>query len=69
MKLTKKQTQFLKKRLDEKKALPTLRLDEEEASEKSNNEDSAFLKDIQKMDFIVGEYMKKQASRQARLKI
>jgi hypothetical protein len=62
MKLTKRRSQLLKKRLDEKKALPTARLDEEQPGQKDNDE-SPLLNDLRSLDAIIDSYMRKQASR------
>ena len=61
MKLTKNQIRQLQKRLDEKKALPTMRIDQEEP-ETNKDEDSPLLKDMQHMDKLIGDYIKSLGS-------
>ena len=57
MKLTKKQTRQLQKLLDDKKALPTMRIDEENV-ETTKNEDSPTLTELRSLDQIMDGYIR-----------
>ena len=57
-KLTRRQIQQLKKRLDEKKGITNMRIDEEPVPDNSSNEDSQLLRDIRSVDREIDDFMK-----------
>jgi hypothetical protein len=61
MKLTKRRAKQLQRRLEENKALPTARLDEEPL-ESNKNDESPLLNDLRSLDAIIDSYIRKQAS-------